>query len=252
MAKKLPQGFWAKTARIILRNRILILIILTGITVFLGLQWENMRFSNSPANLLPDDHPVNLEYKEFLNKFGEEGNAVVFAIKDSSLFTPEKLNRWNKFSKQLVAFPEVDFVLSLENLQELKKDKEKQEFVLTPLIDSELKTKAQVDSLTQHLFIDLPFYEDLLFNKETGTIRTVANLDKDIINTSVRKDFILRDLNTLVENFEEETGLDVRVSGMPYIRTMNSQNIIDEIQKFILAALGVTSLLFFFFADSSS
>lgn len=250
MAKKLPQGFWAKTARIILRNRILILIILTGITVFLGLQWENMRFSNSPANLLPDDHPVNLEYKEFLNKFGEEGNAVVFAIKDSSLFTPEKLNRWNKFSKQLVAFPEVDFVLSLENLQELKKDKEKQEFVLTPLIDSELKTKAQVDSLTQHLFNDLPFYEDLLFNKETGTIRTVANLDKDIINTSVRKDFILRDLNTLVENFEEETGLDVRVSGMPYIRTMNSQNIIDEIQKFILAALGVTSLLFFFFFRS--
>lgn len=250
MAKKLPQGFWAKTARIILRNRILILIILAGVTVFLGLQWENMRFSNSPANLLPDDHPVNLEYKEFLNKFGEEGNAVVFAIKDSSLFTPEKLNRWNKFSKQLVAFPEVDFVLSLENLQELKKDKEKQEFVLTPLIDSELKTKAQVDSLTQHLFNDLPFYEDLLFNKETGTIRTVANLDKDIINTSVRKDFILRDLNTLVENFEEETGLDVRVSGMPYIRTMNSQNIIDEIQKFILAALGVTSLLFFFFFRS--
>lgn len=250
MAKKLPQGFWAKTARIILRNRILILIILAGITVFLGLQWENMRFSNSPANLLPDDHPVNLEYKEFLNKFGEEGNAVVFAIKDSSLFTPEKLNRWNKFSKQLVAFPEVDFVLSLENLQELKKDKEKQEFVLIPLIDSELKTKAQVDSLTQHLFNDLPFYEDLLFNKETGTIRTVANLDKDIINTSVRKDFILRDLNTLVENFEEETGLDVRVSGMPYIRTMNSQNIIDEIQKFILAALGVTSLLFFFFFRS--
>ncbi len=250
MAKKLPQGFWARTARIILRNRILILLLLTAITIFLGLQWENMRFSNSQANLLPDDHPINLEYQAFLKQFGEEGNAVVFAIKDSSLFTPEKLNRWNKFSKQLVAFPEVDFVLSLENLLELKKDKEKQEFVFKPLIESELKTKEQVDSLTQHLFNDLPFYEDLLFNAETGTIRTVANLDKDIINTSVRKDFILKDLNNLVESFEEETGLDVRVSGMPYIRTMNSQNIIDEIGKFILAALGVTSILFFFFFRS--
>ena len=250
MAKKLPQGFWAITARIILRNRILILLLLTAITIFLGLQWENMRFSNSQANLLPDDHPINLEYQAFLKQFGEEGNAVVFAIKDSSLFTPEKLNRWNKFSKQLVAFPEVDFVLSLENLLELKKDKEKQEFVFKPLIESELKTKEQVDSLTQHLFNDLPFYEDLLFNAETGTIRTVANLDKDIINTSVRKDFILKDLNNLVESFEEETGLDVRVSGMPYIRTMNSQNIIDEIGKFILAALGVTSILFFFFFRS--
>ncbi len=250
MAKKLPQGFWARTARIILRNRILILVLLTAFTVFLGLQWENMRFSNSQANLLPDDHPINLEYQSFLEQFGEEGNAVVFAIKDSSLFTPEKMNRWNKFSKQLVAFPEVDFVLSLENLLELEKDKEKQEFVLKPLINSELKTKQQVDSLTYHLFNDLPFYEDLLFNAETGTIRTVANLDKDIVNTSVRKDFILKDLSNLVESFEEETGLDVRVSGMPYIRTMNSQNIIDEIGKFILAALGITSLLFFFFFRS--
>ncbi len=250
MAKKLPQGFWAITARIILRNRVLILLLLAAFTVFLGLQWENMRFSNSQANLLPDEHPVNLEYQAFLEQFGEEGNAVVFAVKDASLFTPEKLNRWNKFSKQLVAFPEVDFVLSLENLLELKKDKEKQEFVLTPLIQSELKTKAQIDSLTHHLFNDLPFYEDLLFNAETRTVRTVANLDKDIVNTSVRKDFILKDLSTLVESFEEETGLDVRVSGMPYIRTMNSQNIIDEIGKFILAALGVTSLLFFFFFRS--
>lgn len=250
MAKKLPQGFWAITARVILRNRILILLILAAFTVFLGLQWENMRFSNSQANLLPDEHPVNLEYQAFLDQFGEEGNAVVFAVKDSSLFTPEKLNRWNKFSKQLVAFPEVDFVLSLENLLELQKDKEKQEFVLTPLIQSELKTKAQIDSLTHHLFNELPFYEDLLFNAETRTIRTVANLDKDIVNTSVRKDFILKDLSTLVDSFEEETGLDVRVSGMPYIRTMNSQNIIDEIGKFILAALGVTSLLFFFFFRS--
>lgn len=250
MAKKLPKGFWAKTARIILRNRIIILLLLTAFTIFLGLQWENMRFSSSSANLLPDDHPVNLEYNAFLKKFGEEGNAVVLGIKDSSLFTPEKLNRWNKFSKQLVAFPEIDFVVSLDNLQELKKDKEKKEFVLNPLIQSNLETQAQVDSLTQHLFNDLPFYEDLLFNKETGTIRTIANLDKDIVNTTVRKDFILGDLNTLIKNFEEETGLDVRVSGMPYIRTMNSQNIIDEIGKFILAALGVTSLLFFFFFRS--
>ena len=232
MAKKLPHGFWDKTARIILRNRIFILLLLVAFTVFLGLQWKNMRFSNSQANLLPDDHPVNLEYQAFLQQFGEEGNAIVFGIKDSSLFTPEKLNRWNKFSKQLLAFPEIELVLSLENLQELKKDKEKQEFVLKPLIHSDIKTQAQVDSLTQHLFNDLPFYDDLLFNSKTGTIRTIANLDDDLVNTSVRKDFILNDLNDLITNFEEETGLDVRVSGMPYIRTKNSQNIVDEIGKF--------------------
>jgi len=37
---------------------------------------------------------------------------------------------------------------------------------------------------------------------------------------------------------------------MPYIRTLNAQNIIDEIGLFILAALAVTSLIFFFFFRS--
>ncbi|NKI25533.1 MMPL family transporter [Arenibacter sp. 6A1] len=250
MVTKLTQGFWAKTARIILRNRILILVLLTVLTVFLAMQWENMRFSNTQANLLPDHHPVNLEYLSFLEKFGEEGNVVVLAVKDSSLFTPEKYNRWNKLSKQLEAFPEVDFVLSTDNLKELVKDSIKQEFVLQPFMKSPPASKAAVDSLTHRLFNNLPFYDNLLFNKETSTIRTVIYIDKDIINTSARKDFILEDLNVLIANFEKETGLDVRVSGMPYIRTMNSQNIIDEIGKFILAALGVTSLIFFFFFRS--
>jgi predicted RND superfamily exporter protein len=250
MVAKLTRGFWAKIARIILRNRITILVLLAIMTIFMSMQWDKMRFSNSQANLLPDHHPVNLEYLSFLKQFGEEGNVVVLAIKDSALFTPEKFNRWNKLSKQLGAFPEVDFVLSTDNLQELVKDTVKQEFVMQPFIKETPKTKREVDSLTNHLFNDLPFYDNLIYNKKSHTIRSVIYLDKDIVNTSVRKDFILEDLSTLVENFEKETGLDVHISGMPYIRTMNSQNIIDEIGKFILAALGVTSLIFFFFFRS--
>lgn len=250
MVAKMTKGFWASVARIILRNRIPILLLIAAFTVFMAMQWENMRFSNSQANLLPDDHPINVEYNDFLKQFGEEGNAVVFAISDSALYTPTNFNRWNKFSKQLGAFPEVDFVLSTDNLQELVKDKEKQQFVMEPLIKSELNTQKDVNTVVDHLFNDLPFYESLLFNRDSRTVRTVMYLDKDIVNTSVRKDFILKDLTSLVNSFEEETGLDVRVSGMPYIRTMNSQNIIDEIGKFILAALGVTSLIFFFFFRS--
>ena len=214
------------------------------------MQWDNMRFSNSQANLLPDDHPVNIEYQHFLRQFGEEGNAVVFAVKDSALYSPDNFKRWNKLSKQLSAFPEVDFVISTDNLQELVKDKNNQKFVLEPLIKTEINTQKDVDSIINHLFNDLPFYDNLLFNKQSRTLRTVIYLDKDIVNTSVRKDFILEDITHLIESFEDETGLDIRVSGMPYIRTMNSQNIIDEIGKFILAALGVTSLIFFLFFRS--
>ncbi|EIJ38563.1 MULTISPECIES: efflux RND transporter permease subunit [Galbibacter] len=250
MINKISKGFWKKTARIILRNRIIILLILLGITVFLAMQWKNMRFTFTEANLLPDHHPVNVEYNKFLDTFGEEGNLIIIAVKDSNLFTPENFNEWNKLSKQLQAKPEVDAVISTESLQKLVKNTEKHQFELEPLIKNELKNKAEVDSIKDELFLKLPFYESLLFNKKTHTIRTAIYIDKEIVNTSVRKDFVINDFEPLIDDFEAKTGLDVKVSGMPYIRTLNSQSIIDEISMFIGAALGVTSLIFFFFFRS--
>ncbi|WP_298929439.1 MMPL family transporter [uncultured Allomuricauda sp.] len=250
MVAKLTKGFWPKVARIILRNRILILLGVAAFTVFLGMQWKNMQFSNTEANILPDDHPATVQYNAFKKIFGEEGNAIVLAIRDSSLFTPSKFNRWNKLSKQLEAFPEIDFVVSTENLKVLIKDDEKQEFVMEPFIKDAPKTKDEVDQLKNHLFKELPFYDNLIYNPESGTIQTIAYLDKDIMNTAVRNEFILNDLADLVKNFEEETNLDVRVSGMPYIRTWNTKSIVDEIGIFIGAALLVTSIIFFFFFRS--
>ena len=118
MVAKLTQGFWAKTARIILRNRILILLAIVAATIGLATQWKHMRFSTSEANLLPDDHPENVQYLEFLSQFGEEGNTIVLAVRDTALFQPGNFNEWNILSRKLEAFPEVDFVLSSENLQQ--------------------------------------------------------------------------------------------------------------------------------------
>nr|WP_321414589.1 MMPL family transporter [uncultured Allomuricauda sp.] len=250
MVAKLTKGFWPKVARLILRNRILILLAVAGFTVFLGFQWKNMQFSNTEANILPDDHPASIQYNAFTKIFGEEGNAIVLAIKDSALFTPKNFNRWNTLSKQLDAFPEVDYVVSLENLKELIKDNETQTFSMEPLIPTAPKTKQEIDSLTNHLFTELPFYDNLVYNPESGTIQTVVYLDKDIMNTAVRNEFILNDLGELVEDFEQETHMDVRISGMPYIRTWNTKSIVDEIGLFIVGALLVTSIIFFFFFRS--
>jgi len=250
MVAKLTKGFWPKVAGIILRNRILILLGVAAFTVFLAMQWKNMRFSNTEANILPDDHPASIQYNAFTKIFGEEGNAIVLAIRDSALFTPKNFNQWNTLSKQLDAFPEVEYVISLENLKELIKDNDTQTFSMEPLITTPPTTKTEIDSLTNHLFKELPFYDNLVYNAKSGTIQTVVYLDKDIMNTAVRNEFILNDLAELVEDFEQETGMDVRISGMPYIRTWNTKSIVDEIGLFIVGALLVTSIIFFFFFRS--
>jgi len=250
MAKKLTSGFWGTTARIILRTRVIILLILFGITLALSTQWKNIRFTNTEANLLPDHHPVNVAYNNFLSIFGEEGNVMVIAIKDSAIFDLENFNKWNKLNKQIQAEPEVDLILSTDNLQTLEKNTQKQKFELTPLIQGKLTSQQQLDSIKDEIFHKLPFYESVLYNKETQTIRSVIYMDKEIVNTAVRKNFVLNNFVPLIKDFEADTGIDVKVSGMPYIRSLNADIIIGEIGMFIGATLLVTSLIFFLFFRS--
>ncbi|WP_418509029.1 efflux RND transporter permease subunit [Corallibacter sp.] len=250
MFKLFTKGFWDVIARLILRNKIGILASIIIVTILFSTQWKNMRFTYTEANLLPDDHDVNQVYNNFLDIFGEEGNLIVFGVKDSTLFTVEKLNAWNKLSETFKTFNEVETVVSIKDLQKLVKDTDNERFLLEPFIKDSITSMSQIDTLEQELFKQYPFYDNFLYNKETKTVRTAVYLKKDIVNTAARKDFVFDLLVPEIDAFEAKTGIDVRVSGMPYIRTLNAQNIVDEIGEFIAAALFVTSLIFFLFFRS--
>ncbi|MCC1484323.1 efflux RND transporter permease subunit [Winogradskyella immobilis] len=250
MIRPLTTGFWEVVARLILRNKIAILITMILYTIFFSMQWKHMRFTYTEANLLPDDHDVNVTYTNFLNIFGEEGNLVILGVKDSTLFTIKNLNAWNTLSEDFKKYSEVETVVSIKDLQKLIKNTKEEKFDLKPFIKDSISSTLQIEKLQDELFKQYPFYDNFLFNKDTKTIRTAIYLDKDIVNTPIRKDFIMETLQNKIRVFEAETGMDVRVSGMPYIRTLNSQNIVDEISLFIAAALGITSLIFFLFFRS--
>ncbi|WP_276980388.1 MMPL family transporter [Flavobacterium filum] len=251
MNKWFSVGFWESVARIILRNRITILILIFLLTVFLALQWKNMRFTYTEANLLPDHHEVNEQYKAFLDKFGEEGNLIVIGVNDNTFFNPNHFDAWKKLIDKLDQSKEVELIISVDKLKTLQKNESKEIFDLVDFFDkSKISDSSYLDKKHKELLQDLPFYEQLLFSKKSGSIRAAIYLDKKIVNTSIRKIFIEKELIPEIEAFEEQTGIDLKVSGMPYIRTLNSQNIVDEIGIFIGAALLITSLIFFFFFRS--
>ncbi|MDR6300111.1 efflux RND transporter permease subunit [Mesonia maritima] len=250
MSKLFSFGFWNTVARIILRNRILILFLILGATVFLGFQWKNMRFSYTEANLLPNDHEVNQEYQKFLEKFGEEGNLIVIATNDSTLFTPKKFRAWNELAEKLDTYPEVQYTISIGNLKKLQKFSDPNRFELVPIVKEKQPTRESLKGYETELFDSLPFYEGLVYSKKTNTVQTAVYMDKEVVNTEARKLFVLNELKPLLDEFKAETGIEIHVSGMPYIRTLNSKNIIDEIQWFVGGALLVTSLIFFFFFRS--
>ncbi|MEY2922753.1 MAG: hypothetical protein RL108_1379, partial [Bacteroidota bacterium] len=251
MIKWFSIGFWGLFARIVLRNRILMLSIVLLITALLATQWKNIHFTHTEANMLPDDDIVNKEYNAFLNKFGEEGNLIIIGIKDEAIFTPKAFAAWSKLMQSLKKDAAVDLVISINDIQQLQRNDSLEKFELVPFVDSnKITDPSYLNKIKKELFTDLPFYEGLLFNKKSGSIRSAIYLDKKIVNTPARKDFVINQLVPAVEAFERETNIDLRVSGMPYIRTLNAETIVKEIGLFIGASLLITSLLFFFFFRS--
>ncbi len=244
-------NFWTKAARIILRNRYLVLILIAGFTAFLVNQAQYMKFSYTEANLLPENHEANIEYQKFLEIFGEEGNLIILGVQDSTIFTPKKLNAWNDLAESFNAYEkEVEFTISIADIQKLKVNRKERKFVLEPLFKNNPKTKKEVLKIKKQLFEKLPFYDHLLYNKDTETIQTAIYLKKEIINTPTRRNFIQKVLVPKIEAFEKAQNIDVRTSGMPYIRTLNAQNIQDEISLFVGGALLITAVIFFFFFRS--
>ena len=250
MFKNIFSGFWQKISKIILNNRIFIIISLGLITYFFSTNWDNIRFTYTEANLLPENHPENIKYKKFTDKFGEEGNLVVISVKDSSLFTVDKLNAWNKLSNSFKEEKEVSTVIAFGDLQELKSDHLAKKYFIEPFIKDSIKNKLELDLLKDKIFNQSPFYDKFLINSETQAVRTAINLKSEIVNTVEREKFITDVLEPKVLEFEQKYKLDVRISGMPYVRTKYSQTIKAELGKFLILALVVTSLIFFLFFRS--
>ena len=243
-------NFWSNVANLILKNRIIILLLILGLTFFWSNQWKNIQFTYTEAKLLPDDHPESLIYDDFKNKFGEEGNLIVIAVKDSLLFSEKNFNEWNKLSQKINEYPEVNFVLSFDNIKDLVKDNDNKRFILKEIFENSKFDSENILKFKEKIFYDLPFYNKLLLGNENRTVRTIIYLNTEIVNTEIRKDFILNNFIPLINQFEKSTALDIKVSGMPYIRTLNAQNIKDEIGLFVFTALLVTALIFFLFFRS--
>lgn len=251
MKNKFNVGFWENVAHLVLRNRIIILISIGVLTFFLGLQWKNVGMTYNEANLLPKNHVVNQQYTRFLNTFGEEGNLVVIGVKNNTFFTPKAYQAWTVLMRTLQSQNEIELVVSLNDLKKLQKNEVKQTFEMINLIDQrKTQNAAYLQEIKIKLFNELPFYEGLLFNKKSGSIRSVVYINKQIVNSPVRKKFIINVLVPAVQKFENETNIDLKVSGMPYIRTINTENMKGEIGLFIGSALFITSLIFFLFFRS--
>ena len=239
---------WQRLSSFILRYRVLLLIFIVLLTAFMGYTGRKIEMSYVFAELLPSKDNASIEYDKFVETFGEEGNVIIIAVEDNDFFQLDHFKRWSRLCSSLRAIDGVENMLSVPNSYQLVKNSEEKNFDFRPIFNSEINTQKELDSLVA-IFHSIPLYRGYLYNDSTRTFLAVLTMNKDQMATKERES-VIQNLSKVCSNFEKESGLSIRYSGMPYINVKNSILIKKEIYLFTVLALVICLVILYLFFRS--
>lgn len=239
---------WTYLVRLILRYRLANLIIIGALTVFMAYQATNVKLSYEMAKMLPASDSTSIIYEQFRAQFGEDGSVFFVGLQDKNLFELDKFNDWFDLTYSIKEIDGVQEVVSLGKLYQLTRNDSLKKFDFKPIIEQRVKTQQELDSI-KTLIYSLPFYDGLLYNKATNVSMMMITLDKDKLNTKGRVQLIY-DIRNSIEKFGEKYNVKLHYSGLPYIRTVTSKKVEDELQLFIYASLLIASVILLIFFRS--
>ncbi len=241
---------WALISRFILRYKLFLLVAIGVATFFMAKKAGKVLYSYEFMSLLPEDDPISLEYQDFLNHFGQEGNVMVVGFQSDSLFQLDNFNAFHNVCNRLNDVVGVEEVMSLLQVYDMEKNVELKSFEFKSISPSPLENQEQVNLVEQKIS-NLPFYNKLLYNADEKAYLMALTLDKGYLNSEARVDLIHL-IEDIVNPFAEQINVDIHYSGLPYIRTKGAVKTKAEVQMFIFLAMGVTALIMLLFFRSFS
>ena len=210
----------------------------------MGYLGTKTKMSYEMARMLPSSDPISVKYEEFKKQFGLDGNVIFVAIQDPELFTIDHFNSWYDLGNDVLKINGIQEVVSVARLYNLIRNDSLKKFQFLPIVSSPLKTQQEADSVKKIIY-GLPFYDGRLFNRETDVSLMMITLNKEVLNSKARVGLV-KEIKETVDKYGEKYDIDVKYSGLPYIRTVTSKKIQDELLLFVLLSLLITSILLFF------
>ena len=252
---------WLRIASFLIRHRLPAVLALFAATVFMGIQIPNLEMQYKYGGILPEDDPAELAHAKFLESFGAEGNVLLIGVEDDRLRTAEGLMQWHALAEEIRALrvtvdgqPTViiDSVFAITNAFEVVKHPTDKSFVLQPLAPDLLDAGGDATITDERAgeIVDavrgLPFYDGLLYNPENDATLMMVVFNHDMLN-SAKRGRIVEDIIEASDRWSQRTGIQTRLSGLPFIRISLSNKVKGELGYFVGAAIAVTALLLFLF-----
>lgn len=241
---------WKYFSGILLRNKAVFTTITLLITAFMAFKTTQVELSYDFAQILPNDDSTFIEYQNFKNHFGEDGNVMVMGFEDKNLFEFQKFKDWNELSKTIKNIKGIKDLMSVPTIYKFVKNDSLQKFDFVPLINRPLQNQQQVDSIKAD-FLNLPFYEGIIYNKETGANVMAITFTKKDLNSKRRLE-IVAEIRVLAEAFAKKHAIEMHYSGMPYIRSQVMTKVSHEMTLFLILAIIVTAIILWVFFRSGN
>lgn len=239
---------WKFLARIILRNRILILSIVALITAFMAYRTTKLNMKYEYAALLPETDSAYINFEKFKETFGEDATMVVIGFVDSNFFDLEKIKDWKALQDSLKNIEGVLNVLTPVNSYNIEKDTAQKQFIANKIFDPLPENQKQLDSL-KNIFLNLPFYKDILYAESSNLYGIILSWDKNVINKK-KREHLMNEMELYAKNYSEKYNLEMHISGLPYTRTRISTMIKRELVMFSIIAILITAIILYLFFRS--
>ena len=237
-----------KISDIILKGRFLILILFIGIVTLMIQFAKDVKLSYEVAKILPSDDQTYIDYEDFKSEFGESMNTIVIAVQDVDFFDKDHLKAWNSFGEDIESIEGIDRVINITQLPILATDSIKQKFIYNSWYHSDM-TESEVENAVE-LLKDQKIYKGKFYNKDANSGIMLIDINKEVLASPQRKNVIDRIIASGDIYSSKLNNIDVKYSGLPYIRTKESIKIKDEISLFIIYTLLITSFILLLFFRS--
>jgi uncharacterized protein len=235
---------WTSLAHIVIKYRFYLILAIAVVTAFMGYHAKDVSLSYDFSKAVPSHDPDMIKFQEFQELFGEDGNVIVIGMQDSSLYTPENFLALKLLSEELIRIKGVNGVVSLANMLQLVKNTETKKFEVEALFNIVPEDQVKLDSML-NLALAQKFLSGQLVNDGNGATLIIVAVDNEIMNSRIRVQFT-DDIIRATTFFEEYTGIHLHLAGLPFIRTMVSEKVKNEMKMFLVLSVLVTALILLF------
>jgi predicted RND superfamily exporter protein len=240
---------WDKIATFILKQRTIFLIAILAFTGIMGYYATKVELEYQLQRLAPKNDPDLIAYQKFQKTFGMDHNKVVIGFTTDKLFELKHFKQYHQMCDSIGKIHGVRSLLSPSHLYSLTLDTGGK-FQMSPFINQIPASQIELDSL-HALFLDMKFYQGLLYNDQTKASLMVIVLDDKVMDSEQRV-ALIQDIQRRAEQFGTEVGAEAHLGGLPYVRTEMATSVKSELVMFTVVAFLVTAILILLFFRSFS